>query len=145
MSDELDTLEIEVSAQLLEKTEAYMDLAGWDANEIVTHALTTLFKVAESRNFPPTIPDACLALGKLIRAGRREGSDDEGSSASTDRLGKERQKGKTFRPPLGWLRKKRIRMERRRVRVLKTPRHLDKLDVFHPVLRCEQVGLATFG
>ncbi len=98
MSDELDTLEIEVSAQLLEKTEAYMDLAGWDANEIVTHALTTLFKVAESRNFPPTIPDACLALGKLIRAGRREGSDDEGSSASTDRLGKERQKGKTFQP-----------------------------------------------
>ncbi len=91
MSDELETLTTEVSPQLLEKTEAYMELAGWDANEIVTHALTTLFKVAESKDYPPVIPDACLALGKLIR-------DGSGGPGATGKVGRERRKGETFQP-----------------------------------------------
>ena len=91
MPAELETLTTEISPQLLEKTEAYMELAGWDANEIVTHALTTLFKVAESKDYPPVIPDACLALGKLIR-------DGSGGPAATGKVGRERRKGLTFQP-----------------------------------------------
>ncbi len=84
-----------MTPQLLEKTEGYMDLAGWDANEIVAHALTTLFKVAESKDYPPVIPDACLALGKLIRDRRSGKGDTSSSTGPSDRM---RRKGETFQP-----------------------------------------------
>lgn len=72
-----------------------MRLSGWDANVMVKHALTTLFEVSESQNYPPAIPDPCLALGKLIRASQ---SAESGKKPAPEKGSGGKKKGNTFQP-----------------------------------------------
>lgn len=95
MSDEPKIVSVEIPPKLLVKTEAYMRLSGWDANVMVKHALTTLFEVAESQNYPPAIPDPCLALGKLIRASQ---SAESGKKPAPEKGSGGKKKGSTFQP-----------------------------------------------
>ncbi|MBU61875.1 MAG: hypothetical protein CMI26_05170 [Opitutae bacterium] len=95
VSEKSKIISAEIPPKLLFKTEAYMRLSGWDENDMVKHALATLFEAAESQDYPPAIPDPCLALGKLIRAsqlaesGRKLAPEDGGGS---------NKKGLTFQP-----------------------------------------------
>ena len=95
MSDEPEIVSAEIPPNLLMKTEAYMRLSGWDANEMVKHALATLFEVAESQDYPPAIPDPCLALGKLIRAAQ---STESGGKSVPGNGSGGKKKGLTFQP-----------------------------------------------
>ena len=72
-----------------------MRLSGWDANDMVKHALTTLFEVSESQDYPPAIPDPCLALGKLIRASQ---SVESGKKPAPEQASGGKKKGLTFQP-----------------------------------------------
>lgn len=95
VSDEPKIVSAEIPPNLLVKTEAYMRLSGWDANDMVKHALTTLFEVAESQDYPPAIPDPCLALGKLIRAAQ---SAESGRKPAPEYGSGGKKKGVTFQP-----------------------------------------------
>ena len=95
MSDEFKIVSAEIPPKLLVKMEAYMRLSGWDANDMVRHALTTLFEVSESQDYPPAIPDPCLALGKLIRAA--QAAESGGKTAPLTGSGGKK-KGLTFQP-----------------------------------------------
>ena len=72
-----------------------MRLSGWDANDMVKHALATLFEVSESQDYPPAIPDPCLALGKLIRAAQ---SAESGKKPAPEQASGGKKKGLTFQP-----------------------------------------------
>ena len=95
MSDESKIVSTEIPSKLLVKMEAYMRLSGWDANDMVKHALTTLFEVSESQDYPPAIPDPCLALGKLIRAAQ---SAESGKKPAPEKGSGGKKKGLTFQP-----------------------------------------------
>ena len=73
----------------------YMRLSGWDADDMVKHALATLFEVSESQDYPPAIPDPCLALGKLIRAAQ---SAESGYKPAPEQASGGKKKGLTFQP-----------------------------------------------
>jgi hypothetical protein len=62
---------------------------------MVKHGLATLFEVAESQDYPPAIPDPCLALGKLIRAA--QSGESVGKPVSLKGSGGKK-KGLTFQP-----------------------------------------------
>ena len=95
VSDESKIVSTEIPSKLLVKMEAYMRLSGWDANDMVKHALTTLFEVSESQDYPPAIPDPCLALGKLIRAAQ---SAESGKKPAPEKGSGGKKKGLTFQP-----------------------------------------------
>ncbi|MDE0577274.1 MAG: hypothetical protein OSB39_10035 [Opitutales bacterium] len=95
MSDESEIVSAEIPPKLLVKMEAYMRLSGWDANDMVKHALTTLFEVSESQDYPPAIPDPCLALGKLIRAAQ---SAESGKKPAPEKGSGGKKKGLSFQP-----------------------------------------------
>ena len=95
VSDESKIVSAEIPPKLLVKMEAYMRLSGWDANDMVKHALATLFEVSESQDYPPAIPDPCLALGKLIRASQ---SAESGEKPAPEQASGGKKKGLTFQP-----------------------------------------------
>ena len=95
VSDESEIVSAEIPPKLLVKMEAYMRLSGWDANDMVKHALTTLFEVSESQDYPPAIPDPCLALGKLIRAAQ---SAESGKKPAPEKGSGGKKKGLSFQP-----------------------------------------------
>ena len=95
VSDESKLVSAEIPPKLLVKMEAYMRLSDWDGNDMVKHALATLFEVAESQDYPPAIPDPCLALGKLIRAA--QSGESVGKPVSLKGSGGKK-KGLTFQP-----------------------------------------------
>tara|TARA_B110000438_G_scaffold291841_1_gene329337 strand:- start:612 stop:1034 length:423 start_codon:yes stop_codon:yes gene_type:complete len=95
VSDEPKIVSAEIPPKLLFKMEAYMRLSGWDANDMVKHALATLFEVSESQNYPPSIPDPCLALGKLIRAAQLA---ESGKKPAPEKGSGGKKNGLTFQP-----------------------------------------------
>jgi hypothetical protein len=95
VSDESKIVSAEIPPKLLVKMEAYMRLSGWDVNDMVKHALATLFEVSESQDYPPSIPVPCLALGKLMRASE---STDSESKPSIREASRAKKKGLTFQP-----------------------------------------------
>ena len=95
VSDESKIVSAEIPPKLLVKMEAYMRLSGWDANDMVKHSLATLFEVSESQDYPPAIPDPCLAMGKLIRAAQ---SAESGDKSAPEQASGGKKKGLTFQP-----------------------------------------------
>lgn len=95
MTDESKIVSAEIPPKLLVKMEAYMRLSGWDADDMVKHALAALFEVSESQDYPPAIPDPCLALGKLIRAAH---SEESGRKPVPAPASGDKKKGLTFQP-----------------------------------------------
>jgi hypothetical protein len=95
VSDESEIVSAEIPPKLLVKMEAYMRLSGWDANDMVKHALTTLFEVSESQDYPLAIPGPCLVLGKLIRATQ---SAESGKKPAAEKGSGGKKKSLTFQP-----------------------------------------------
>lgn len=95
VSEELKIVSAKIPPKLRVKMEAYMRLSGWDADDMLKHALAALFEVSESQDYPPAIPDPCLALGKLIHAAQ---SADLRKKSPPERASGGKKKGLTFQP-----------------------------------------------